>query len=90
MLQQLRAALHPVPKLTSRSAFVAISERSGISLRGVRLAILQARCCRSTMPVVLSTNTTSVLPPVVYNFSNCTVHHVGSSMPNSSSSSDDV
>ena len=34
MLQQLRAALHPVPKLTSRSAFVAISERSGISLRG--------------------------------------------------------
>ena len=30
------------------------------------------------MPVVLiiSTNNSSVLPPVVYNFSNSTVHHV--------------
>jgi hypothetical protein len=43
-----------------------------------------------TMPVVLSTNTSSVLPPVVYNLYNCTVHHVESSMPNSSSSSDGV
>ena len=45
-----------------------------------------------TLPVlpvaVSSNNSSSFTPSVVYNFSNCTVHHVGSSIPNSSSSSD--
>ena len=39
------------------------------------------------LPVAVSNNSSSFTPSVVYNFSNCTVHHVGSSM-NSSSSSD--
>ena len=40
------------------------------------------------LPVAVSNNSSSFTPSVVYNFSNCTVHHVGSSIPNSSSSSD--
>jgi hypothetical protein len=44
------------------------------------------------LPVAVSNNSSSFTPScssVVYNFSNCTVHHVGSSIPNSSSSSDE-
>jgi hypothetical protein len=78
-----------------RSASVVVAERSDRSLRACSstsniTSVMSSQQSIRTMPAVLSSNNSSVLPPVVYNVSNCTVYHVGSSMPNSSSSSDIV
>ena len=84
-----------MPGHSSRSASVAVTERSDRSMRACSsssniTSVLSSQQSIRTLPVVLSSNNSSVSPPVVYNFSNCTVHHVGSSMPNTSSSSDVV
>ena len=81
-----------VPDHSSRSASVVVAERSDRSLRACSssTSVMSLQQSIRTLPAVLSSNNSSVLPPaVVYNFSNCTVHHVGS-MPSSSSSSSDV
>ena len=77
---------------TSSSAIITVSERFDTSLRGRSsssniTSVLSSQSIR-TLPVAVSNNSSSVSPSVVYNFSNCTVHHIGSSMPNSSSSFD--
>ena len=66
-----------MPEHSSRSASIAVTERSDRSLREGCQYNKCFACHLSSMPVVLSTNNndSSVLPPVVYNFSNCTVHH---------------
>ena len=74
---------------SSTSSAVAVTERFDTSLRGrsSTTSVMSSQSIR-TLPVPVSNNSSSFTPSVVYNFSNCTVHHVGSSMPNSSSSSD--
>ena len=81
-----------VPDHSSRSASVVVAERSDRSLRACSsssTSVMSSQQSIRALPAVLSSNNSSVLPPVVYNFSNCTVHHVGS-MPSTSSSSDVV
>ena len=74
----------------STSSAIAVTERFDTSLRGrsSTTSVMSSQSIR-TLPVAVSNNnSSSFTPSVVYNFSNCTVHHVGSSIPNSSSSSD--
>ncbi len=80
-----------VPDHSSRSASVVVAERSDRSLRACSssTSVMSSQQSIRALPAILSSNNSSVLPPVVYNFSNCIVHHVGS-MPSSSSSSDVV
>ena len=75
------------------SSAIAVTERFDTSLRDHSSSsnitrVLSSQSIIRTLPVALSNNSSSISPSVVYNFSNCTVHHVGSSMPNSSSSFD--
>ena len=80
-----------VPDPSSTSSAIAVTERFDTSLRGRSsssyiTSVLSSQSIR-TLPVAVSNNSSSVSSPsVVYNFQNCTAHHVGSSMPNSSSS----
>ena len=82
-----------VPDPSSTSSAIAVTERFDTSLRGrtSSTSVMSSQSIR-TLPVlpvaVSSNNSSSFTPSVVYNFSNCTVHHVGSSIPNSSSYSD--
>ena len=73
---------------SSTSSAVAVTERFDTSLRGrsSTTSVMSSQSIR-TLPVPVSNNSSSLTPSVVYNFSNCIVHHVGSSIPNSSSSS---
>ena len=75
---------------SSTSSAVAVTERFDTSLRGRSSTTSSVMSSQSikTLPVAVSNNSSSFTPSVVYNFSNCTVHHVGASMPKSSSSSD--
>ena len=82
-----------VPDPSSTSSAVAVTERFDTSLRGrssTTSSIMSSQSIRTlpVLPVAVSNNSSSFTPSVVYNFSNCTVHHVGSSILNSSSSSD--
>ena len=81
----------PDPSGTSSSA-IAVTERFDTSLigRSSSTSVMSSQSIRTlpVLPVAVSNNSSCFTPSVVYNFSNCTVHHVGSSIPNSSSSSD--
>ncbi len=83
-----------VPDPSSTSSAIAVAERFDTSLRGrsSSTSVMSSQSIRTlpVLPVAVSNNSSSFFTPsVVYNnFSNCTVHHVGSSIPNSSSSSD--
>ena len=82
-----------VPDPSSTSSAIAVTERFDTSLRGrsSSTSVMSSQSIRTlpVLPVAVSNNnSSSFTPSVVYNFSNCTVHHVGSSIPNSSSSSD--
>ncbi len=84
-----RLVVHDPP---STSSAIAVTERFDTSLRGCSstTSVMSSQSIR-TLPafsLAVSNNSSSFTPSVVYNFSNCTVHHVGSSIPNSSSSSD--
>ena len=74
-----------VPEQSSRSSSVAVTERTDISMMRGCSSSSSCNLMNVLSTQAISSNNSSVSPSFVYTFQNCTVHHVGSSMPNSSS-----